>query len=189
MPLMECPTCGRQVSTNAASCPGCGEPLAPTGEGGKSEGSPPSRPEPSKNILTREFNVGTSKKGKVAAVAFVVLAAVFVSYRLGPVLVEKWTRPSPPKETAVDRSPKSKPSGPVTTKSGYIACRSSDLLKDVFAFLRTEDRSSLNAYLQSGRCIALKDGVEVTVTDWGFATTEFVYQGTKYYTPTEALNQ
>ena len=28
MALMNCPECDREVSTNAASCPGCGTPIA-----------------------------------------------------------------------------------------------------------------------------------------------------------------
>lgn len=29
MALMQCPECGREVSTHASSCPGCGYPLQP----------------------------------------------------------------------------------------------------------------------------------------------------------------
>jgi TM2 domain-containing membrane protein YozV len=29
MPLIQCPDCGREVSTEALACPGCGRPLKP----------------------------------------------------------------------------------------------------------------------------------------------------------------
>ena len=35
----------------------------------------------------------------------------------------------------------------------------------------------------------MEDGFKITVTDWGFATTEFVYQGTKYYAPSETIKR
>lgn len=28
--MISCPTCGREVSSNAAACPGCAEPIAPS---------------------------------------------------------------------------------------------------------------------------------------------------------------
>mgnify|MGYP006297327923 CR=1 FL=1 len=89
-----------------------------------------------------------------------------------------------PSETA-DRKLK-KPSG--TMNDGYIACRSKEWLNDVFSFLRNEDNSSLGSYIVTGKCIPTEEGEKVSVTDWGFATTEFVYNGTKYYAPTEAVN-
>lgn len=36
MALIKCPACGREISSDAASCPGCGHPIAPA----------PPRPEP-----------------------------------------------------------------------------------------------------------------------------------------------
>ena len=71
---------------------------------------------------------------------------------------------------------------------GYIACRSKEWLNDVFSFLRNEDNSSLGSYIVTGKCIPTEEGEKVSVTDWGFATTEFVYKGNKYYAPTEAVN-
>ncbi len=90
--------------------------------------------------------------------------------------------------TSEQKSKAQRRTGPSTTNSGYIACRSKVWLDDVFKFLNNKDNSSLGAYLLSGKCIALEDGAQVTVTDWGFVTTEFVYQGTKYYAPSEAIN-
>jgi hypothetical protein len=44
-------------------------------------------------------------------------------------------------------------------------------------FVAQGDRNSFNAYVGSGRCFLLEAGTEVTVTDVGFTTVEFVIRG------------
>ena len=191
MSLIDCPACGNRVSENALTCPGCGEPIKSSveqGAGGASDAAGESEmneeQKPKESMLAREFKVGTTKKGKIVVAVLVVVSALIVGYRLVPVLIEEQSRPKASTKTETKRAP-----GPTTTKKGYIACQTDEWLNDVFAFLRTDDNASLGAYLSAGKCIALEDGAEVTVTDWGIATTEFVYKGTKYYTPTEAINR
>lgn len=74
----------------------------------------------------------------------------------------------------------------MTTK-GTLACASKQWLDDAMDFAIAKDMDSLQAYISGGRCIILKEGLRVTITDAGFLTHEFVVQGIKLYTPRENL--
>lgn len=92
MALIACPECGKQVSSQAASCPHCGiglagvrtGGLAPLGPGGPAVGSAPQGPEqllweasPSMNLLL----------GQVVRVAVVVLAVILLVAVVFPAFV------------------------------------------------------------------------------------------------------
>ena len=69
--------------------------------------------------------------------------------------------------------------------SAYV--RTSALV-EALSFAVANDKASIKAYKQSGKCFfPLKGGLNVTITDVGFSVHEFVFQGTKLYAPAEAL--
>lgn len=78
-----------------------------------------------------------------------------------------------------------------TTNDGYVACLSEALLDDVTKFVTANDKASLQAYLDSKKCIIIKGGLKVTVTEspgmFG-GKTGFVFQGLKLWTYREAIN-
>lgn len=77
-----------------------------------------------------------------------------------------------------------------TTKGGHVACLTEEWLDDVISFVASDDLDSLQAYLDSNKCVVLKKGLRVTVTEppsmFG-GTAVFVFQGTKLWTIREAL--
>jgi hypothetical protein len=76
------------------------------------------------------------------------------------------------------------------TKGGHVACLRKEWLNDVISFVVAKDMASFQAYLDSNKCIILKKGLRVTVTEspgmFG-GTTGFVAQGIKFWTVREAL--
>jgi len=77
-----------------------------------------------------------------------------------------------------------------TTKSGYAACVSEEYLDDFISFAVAKDYGSIQAYLDTQKCIELKQGLRVTVTDspgmFG-GKTGFVIKGIKLWTVREGL--
>jgi len=71
-----------------------------------------------------------------------------------------------------------------TTKDG-IACLSKESLQEMQQFVISKDRESFDAYIQSRKCIIMKDGIDVTVIDmpgmFG-GITSFIYKGIKFWT-------
>lgn len=76
-----------------------------------------------------------------------------------------------------------------TTKSGYFACTSEESFKDMTKFKIAKDYDSMQAYIQRNKCLLLKKGVAVTILDVSFSgTSQFAFQGVKFWTNTEALD-
>jgi hypothetical protein len=77
-----------------------------------------------------------------------------------------------------------------TTKGGHVACFEKGWLDDIISFVVAEDMDSLQAYIDSKKCIILKKGLRVTVTEspgmFG-GTAGFVFRGIKLWTTREAL--
>ncbi|SEH08108.1 hypothetical protein [Candidatus Venteria ishoeyi] len=77
-----------------------------------------------------------------------------------------------------------------TTKGGHAACLKKQWLDDVVSFVVAKDMDSFQAYLDSKKCIVLKKGLRVTVTEspgmFG-GTAGFVFKGIKFWTVREAL--
>jgi len=77
-----------------------------------------------------------------------------------------------------------------TTKGGHTACLKKQWLNDVIDFVAADDIDSFQAYIDSRKCIILKKGLRVTVTDspgmFG-GTVEFIFKGTRFWTVREAL--
>jgi len=76
---------------------------------------------------------------------------------------------------------------PAMTVKKLPACLSEQWLDDMMDFAQVRDYKSWDSYLEMNRCIILRLGLSVTVTDAGFIKHEFVYQGLKMWTPKEAL--
>jgi len=64
-----------------------------------------------------------------------------------------------------------------TTKPNQFACFSMGAVEDMIDFVAQGDRTSFNTYVHSGRCFLMEAGMEVTVTDVGWTTVEFVVRG------------
>lgn len=73
------------------------------------------------------------------------------------------------------------------TTGGYLACLSEQWLDDIITFAVSKDTASVNAYMESGKCIVVKAGLKVTLTDAGWTVHEFVFQGVRFWTPVEGL--
>lgn len=80
---------------------------------------------------------------------------------------------------------------PAVTNQGCIACLKKEWLNELVSFTLTKDQDSFKAYIAGKKCIALREGLKVTVTEVpGFFNTHagFVFQGVKFWTIREALN-
>ncbi len=73
------------------------------------------------------------------------------------------------------------------TVAGNIACLSEGELDDAITYAVNKDTASLQSLLDRGRCLILKGGLRVTVTDAGFTKHEFAYRGIKLWTVAEGL--
>lgn len=73
------------------------------------------------------------------------------------------------------------------TASGYPACSTERLLDDFMSFVVANDTDSMQAYLDSKKCIRLKGGVRVTILKYGPSVHRFAYQGVKLWAMSEAL--
>lgn len=81
--------------------------------------------------------------------------------------------------------------GSAVTEGGHTACVKEQWFDDVMKFIVAGDKASFQAYLDSNKCVILKKGLKVTVTDSPgvFGTrVEFVYSGIKFWTVREALD-
>ena len=77
------------------------------------------------------------------------------------------------------------------SKGGYTACLKKEWLQDVISFVAANDKSSFQSYLNTNKCVVLKKGLHVTVTEspgmFG-GKAGFVYQGIKMWTVREAFD-
>ena len=78
-----------------------------------------------------------------------------------------------------------------TTNEGYVACHQEQWLRDMVSFVGAKDMDSFEAYIKQGRCLIMRGGMKVTVTDspgmFG-GRTGFVFQGAKMWTLREGIN-
>jgi hypothetical protein len=79
---------------------------------------------------------------------------------------------------------------PAVTKGGHVACLKKEWLNDMVSFVVAKDKGSFQAYVDSGKCLILKAGLRVTVTEspgmFG-GTAGFVFKGMKFWTVREGL--
>jgi hypothetical protein len=76
-------------------------------------------------------------------------------------------------------------SGRATTTKNAIGCHTKQSLDDMIKFTAAGDNESFKAYIQQGRCIILKEGLDVTVIEYPTmlgGTASFVYRGVKMWT-------
>lgn len=78
-----------------------------------------------------------------------------------------------------------------TTKAGYPACFTREWLDNFITFANADDTGSIQAYLDQQRCLNLRAGITVTVTDapgvFG-SVVGFTFQGVELFAPREALD-
>jgi len=76
------------------------------------------------------------------------------------------------------------------TTGGHAVCLKKEWLDDVTSFVVAKDIDSFQAYLDSNKCIILKKGLRVTITEspgmFG-GTAGFVFKGIKMWTYREGL--
>ena len=76
------------------------------------------------------------------------------------------------------------------TVGGYPACFSEQWFDDAIKFLVNKDHASLQAYIDSKKCVILKDGLPVTIVEYpGLfgGVTVAVFQGVRFWTNREAI--
>jgi hypothetical protein len=73
------------------------------------------------------------------------------------------------------------------TVSGYPACSTEQQLDDFISFVIAKDTDSMQAYLDSKKCVRLKDGVRVTILKYGSSVHRFAYKGVKLWAVSDAL--
>lgn len=73
------------------------------------------------------------------------------------------------------------------TQSGHVACLTEEWLDDIVTFSVAKDLDSIQAYLDSQKCIPLKGGLKVTVVDAGFVIHQIAYKGVKLWVNREAV--
>lgn len=77
------------------------------------------------------------------------------------------------------------------SKGGHAACLTKSWLDDMVSFAVAKDLGSFQAYIDTQKCVILKQGLRVTVTEspgiFG-GTTGFVFQGIKLWTVREAFD-
>lgn len=77
-----------------------------------------------------------------------------------------------------------------TTVKDAVACFNKESLQEMQQFVVSKDRDSFNAYIRTGKCVILKEGLDVTVIDspgmFG-GTAMFIFQGIKLWTPRHGL--
>lgn len=79
---------------------------------------------------------------------------------------------------------------PATSNGGHAACLKKVWLDDLINFIVSKDKDSFQAYIDTKKCVTLKSGLKVTVTESPgmFAgTTGFIFKGTKFWTVREAF--
>lgn len=77
------------------------------------------------------------------------------------------------------------------SRDGFVACITKEWVEDMVSFARTKDTGSFQAYIDSKKCVIMKEGLKVTVTDSpGILgrTAGFVYQGIKLWTVRDGLD-
>ena len=76
------------------------------------------------------------------------------------------------------------------TVEGKIACLNRELFDDFTKFATAKDMGSIEAYMSSGKCFQLKDGMTVTIIDYpGMlgGVWEVAYRGQKFIVQREGI--
>lgn len=76
------------------------------------------------------------------------------------------------------------------TVQGKIACLTRENFEDFVKFAAAQDMESIEAYMSSGRCFQLKDGIKVTVIEYpGIlgGIWEVAYNGQKFFVQREGI--
>src|SRR5688572_5636303 len=71
-----------------------------------------------------------------------------------------------------------------TTVADYPACLTKEWLDDFQSFALAKDMASADAYVRDKKCIVVRGGLQVTITDLGVIKSEFAYNGFKFWTLT-----
>lgn len=80
--------------------------------------------------------------------------------------------------------------GAAETVGGKYGCLTKGWFEDIIKFVAADDMGSLQAYLDSRKCFALKDGVKVTIIEYpGMfgGVWEVAYNGQKFFVQREGI--
>lgn len=70
-----------------------------------------------------------------------------------------------------------------TTVENICACHNRGDVEDMVRFANAGDEDSFGAYVRAGKCITMRGGIDVTVTETTFGGySEFVFRGLKLWT-------
>jgi len=78
------------------------------------------------------------------------------------------------------------------TTDDCVACLTEEWLEDIMSAVSAKDMKSITAYVKSGKCIKLKEGIEVTITKWpGMfgSTQQIMFEGTKLWVNREGTTE
>ncbi len=139
MALIKCQKCGKEISEQAAACPGCGHPISPV------KTAPPEKED------VQEFAVKPKKRTKMSSSKrnYILLAimTVFIIYVIA----------FNPQHASDIRSG-------TNLKGGYASCASESLIDEFSRAKIQKDERALNYLLQNG-CIISKPNVPISVLD------------------------
>lgn len=79
---------------------------------------------------------------------------------------------------------------PAITKDGEVACLTKEWYEDMISFSIADDIESIETYVELKRCMLMKGGLRVTVTDSpGMLGSKvgFIYKGFEFWGGREAL--
>lgn len=79
------------------------------------------------------------------------------------------------------------PAAAEQVKRNLPACVSEDLLDELTTYATKKDNAGVRQLLMSGKCTLLPIGAAVSVISPGFMVTTIRYNGTKLFTPSEAV--
>ncbi|MBP6740265.1 MAG: hypothetical protein KA146_09745 [Leptospiraceae bacterium] len=79
--------------------------------------------------------------------------------------------------------------GANTTVAGNAACQSKEYLDDIISARNQNNTENVHAMIAQQKCIILKDGIPVTITNNGFLKIEFMYNGYKFWAVREAVRR
>jgi hypothetical protein len=166
MSLSMCRECGKQVSTEATTCPHCGAP-SPSAAANRTPPTP--APQPGQ-IGTAARSSGLSKaERRIGLTLFVVLLVLAFGAiaKMGSPAPES-VSPAPSSEAPSASAPA--PAPPIASEprlrigetyvinEGFPACQEHDWLKDFMRYFHQKDEGALRESINRGRCILVKPG-------------------------------
>lgn len=79
----------------------------------------------------------------------------------------------------------------IETNENYVACRSEHDLDLVVRAASSGDKASFSSLVDNRRCLIMKGGIKVTITEWPGMfgkKVQFMINGTTFWTPRAGIN-